>query len=104
MSKGASSKIVNLMAQGTGVLVLGRGSINYIVKMRKFFENLLHSWVLNKLTKYIAMMSKNISFKIVNFMAPGLGVLVLGRGFIDYTVKMHKFFKTFLFCTWVFNQ
>ena len=53
--------------------------------MHYFFENLLLcSWVLNKPTKYIVMMSKSASTKIVNFMAPGSGVLVLGRGSIDY--------------------
>ena len=40
------------------------------------------------------MMSKNASFKIMNFMAPGSGVLVLGgRGSIDYTVKIHWILK-----------
>ena len=77
MSKSASTKIVNFMAPGSGVLVLGWGSIDYIVKFHEFFENLLLcSWVLNKLTKCIVMMSKSASTKIVNFMAPGSGVLV----------------------------
>ena len=81
MSKSASTKIVNFMVPGSGVLVLGRGSIDYIVKIHEFFENLLLcSWVLNKLTKYIVMMSKSASTKIVNFMAQGSRVLVLGGG------------------------
>ena len=53
------------------------GLNKYIVKMHYFFENLfLCSWVSNKLTKCIVMMSKSASTKIVNFMAPGSGVLV----------------------------
>ena len=73
------------LAPGSGVLVLGEGgSIDYIVKIHEFFENLLLcSWILNKLTKCIVMMSKSASTKIVNFMAPGSGVLVLGQGSID---------------------
>ena len=84
MSKNASSKIVNFMAPGSGVLVLGWGSIDYIEKMQKLFENLLLCClVFKELTKYIVMMSKNASSKIVNYMAPGSGVLVLGWGSID---------------------
>ncbi|XP_062584314.1 uncharacterized protein LOC134246070 [Saccostrea cucullata] len=104
MSKSASSKIVNFMAPGSGVLVLERGSIDYIVKMHYFCdEHLLCSWVLDKLTKHIVKMSKSASSKIVNFMAPGSGVLVLGWGSIDNTVKMHYFFENILLCSWVLN-
>ena len=78
------------MAPGSGVLVLGWGSIDYIVKIHEFFENLLLCfWVLNKLNKCIVMMSKSASSKIVNFMASGSGILVIGWGFIDYTMKIH---------------
>ena len=80
MSKSASTKIVNFMAPGSGVLVLGWGSIDYIVKIHDFFENLLCPFILNKLTKCIVMMSKSAFTKIVNFMVPGSGVLVLGGG------------------------
>ena len=41
------------------------------------------------------MMTKEGSIKIVNFMTPGEGVLVLGRGHINQRVKMHYFFKNF---------
>ena len=47
MSKSASTKFVNLMASGSGVLVLGRGSIGYIVKMHLFFEILSFAPVFN---------------------------------------------------------
>ena len=91
MNKSATTKIVNLMAPGSGVLVSGWGSIDYIEEIHEFFENLLlYSWVLNKLTKYIVMMNKSASAKIVNFMAPGSGILVLGQGCIDYTCKVKK--------------
>ena len=104
LNKDASLKIVNFLAPGSGVLVLGWGSIDYIVKMHYFLENLLLcSWILNKLTKYIVMMSKSVSSKFVNFLAPGSGVLVLGQGYIDYIVKMHYFFENILLCSWVLN-
>ena len=35
------------------------------------------------------MMTKEESTKIVNFMTPGTGVLVLGRGHISDIVKMY---------------
>ena len=35
--------------------------------------------------------------KIINFMTPGAGVLVLGRGHISHIVKIHYFFKIFFF-------
>ena len=40
-------------------------------------------------------MTKEESTKIVNFMTPRAGVLVLGRGHISHIVKMHYFFKIF---------
>ena len=40
MTKEGSTKIVNDMTPGTGVLVLGHGHISYIVKMHYFFKNL----------------------------------------------------------------
>ena len=36
------------------------------------------------------MMTKEGSTKIINFMTPGVGLLVLGRGHIIYTVKLYK--------------
>ena len=38
------------------------------------------------------MINKEGSTKIVNFMTPWAGVLVLGRGHISHKVKMHYFF------------
>ena len=42
------------------------------------------------------MMTKEGSTKIVNFMTPRAGVLVLGRGHIAHKVKLYSFFKNFL--------
>ena len=39
------------------------------------------------------MMNKEGSTKIVHFMTPGAGVLMLGCGHISQIVKMHFFFK-----------
>ena len=41
-------------------------------------------------------MTKEGSTKIVNFMTPGAGVLVLGCGHISHIVKLHYFFKNLL--------
>ena len=65
--------------------------------MHYFFKNLLlYSQALIRQTKYIVMMTKEGSTKIVNFMTPGAGVLVLGRGHISHIMKMHYFFKNLL--------
>ena len=63
------------MTPGTGVLVLGRGHISHIVKMHYFFKNLLlyHKAKVRQ-TKYIVMMTKDGSTKIVNFMTPRRGL------------------------------
>ena len=63
-----------------------------------FLKNLLlYSQALIRQTKYVVMMTKEGSTKILNFMTPGAGVLVLGRGHISYIVKLHYFFKNRLF-------
>ena len=85
------------MTPGAGVLVLGRGHISHIVKMHYFFENLLlYSQAYIRLSKYVLMTTKEGSTKIVNFMTPEAGVLVLGRGYISHIVKLHYFFKNLL--------
>ena len=75
-----------------------RGS-NFGVKSVKFYflkSLLLYSGAWLRQTKCIVMMAKEGSTKIVNFMTPGAGVLVLGRGHISHIVKMHYFFKNLL--------
>ena len=62
-----------------------------------FLKNLLlYSQALIRQTKYIVMMTKEGSTKIVNFMTHRVGVLMLGRGHISHIVKMHYFFKNLL--------
>ena len=41
MTKEGSTKIVNNMTPGAGVLVLGHGHISHKVKMHYFFKNLI---------------------------------------------------------------
>ena len=43
MAKEQSTKIVNLMTPGAGVLEVRRGHTSHIVKMHCFFRNLLYS-------------------------------------------------------------
>ena len=67
------------------------------VKLMYFFKNLLlNSGAWFRQTKCIVMMTKEGSTKIVNFMTPGAGVVVLGRGHISHIVKMHYSFKNLL--------
>ena len=62
-----------------------------------FLKNLLlFSQALIRQTKYVVMMTKEGFTKIVNFMTPGAGVLVLGRT-VCHMVKMHYFFKNLLY-------
>ena len=96
IAKEGSTKIVNFMTPGSGVLVLGRGHISHIVKMHYFFKNLLlNSRAYIRQTKYIVLKNKEGSSKIVTFMTPGAGVLVLGRGHISHII-MHYSFEYFL--------
>ena len=92
MTKERSTKIVNFMTPVEGVLVLGRGHISHRVKMHYFFKNLLYSQALIRQTKYVVMMTKERSTKIINVMTTGAGVLVLWRDRISHIVKMHYFF------------
>ena len=70
------------MTPGAGVLVQERGHISHIVKMHYFFKNiLLHSQAYIRQTKNVVMMTEEGSPRIVNFMTPGVGVLVLGCGY-----------------------
>ena len=57
---------------------------------------LLYSQALIRQAKYVVMMTKEGSTKIVNFMTPGVGVLVLWLGHMSHIVKMHYFFKNLL--------
>ena len=86
------TEIFDIMTTGAGVLVLGHGHISHIVKMHYFFKNLLlNSQAQIRQTKYVVMITKEGSTKIVNFMTPGAVVLVLGRGCISHIVKLHYF-------------
>ena len=97
MTKEVSKKIVNFMTPGAGVLVQGCGHISHIVKLHYFFKNLLlYSQALIRQTKYVVMMTKEGSTKIVNFMTPGTGVLVQRCGHISHS-EMHYFFKKSFF-------
>ena len=97
MTKEGTTKIVNFMTPGPGVLVLGCGHKSHIVKLHYFFKNfLLYSQAQIRQTKYVVMMTKEGSTKIVNFMTPGAGVLVQGRGHISQIAKVHYFFNNLL--------
>ena len=66
VTKEGSTKIINFITPGAGVLVQGHGHICYIVKMQNFFRNsLLYSQAYIRLTKYIVMKTKEGSTKIV---------------------------------------
>ena len=93
ITKEGSTKIVNFMIYGAGVLMLGRNPISHIMKMHYSFTDmstfredncncknlLLYSQAEIRQTKYIVMMTKEGSTKIVNFIhlhkTPGPGVM-----------------------------
>ena len=56
--------------------------------MYYFLKNLLYFQALIRQTKYIVMMTKEGSNKIETFMAPGAGVLALGRGHKSHIMKI----------------
>ena len=84
MTKEGCTKIVNFMNAGSGVLVLGYGHVSHIVKMHIFFKNLLlYSQAYIRRCRYIVMIAKEGSTKIVTIMTQGAGVLVLWCGHIS---------------------
>ena len=67
--------------------------------MHYFFKNphleTRTTWI--KQAKYMMTLIKEESTQILNFMTPGAGVLVLGRGHILFHIeKKLKFFKNLL--------
>ena len=71
--------------------MLGCGHISHIINMHYFFKyHLLYSHALVRHTKYIVMITKEGSTKIINFMIPGVKVVVLGGAHIlGHLVKMY---------------
>ena len=66
MTEEGSTKIVNFMTPGIGVLVLRCGHLRYILlKINYFYENLLlYSQAQVRQTKYVVMISKKRSPKL----------------------------------------
>ena len=73
MNKEGSSKIVNFMTPGAGVLLLFLSATGH------------GSDILNIYT--VVMITKEGSTEIVNLMTPGAGVLMPGRGHISHYSK-----------------
>ena len=94
MTKEGSTKTLNFMTPGAGVLVQGCGHKSHKVKMHYFLlhkkSSSLHPAYIRQ-TKCIVMMAKEGSTKTLNFMTPDAGVLVQGCGHISHKVKMHYF-------------
>ena len=65
------------MTPGIGVLVSER---DRIVKMQYFFSSSCqYTWAWIRQIKYIVLVTKKVSTKIVNFMTYGAGFLMLGH-------------------------
>ena len=99
MTKEGSTIIETFMSPGAGVLVLGRGHIHvsYLVKMHYYIIKCSFLLpVMDQTNQAYSNDGLGRATKIVNFMTPGAGVLVLGRGHISHKVKMHYFFKNLL--------
>ena len=94
LTKEGSTAIVNFMTRRAGVLVLGRGHKNHIVNMHffSFRSPPIYSQTKIRQTRYIVMLTKEGSTKIVNSMTPWARVFVLGRGHISHIVEMRYFF------------
>ena len=73
MTKEGSTKIVNFMTPGQGFFQNGFDLIIHNVKIHYFFNP--NEYI--RQTNYIVIITKEGSYKIVNFMTPGAGVLVL---------------------------
>ena len=58
-----------------------------------FLENLHFIGAWFRQSKCVVMMTKEGYTKIVNFITPGAGILVLWHGHICHIVKMHYFIK-----------
>ena len=88
-------EIVNFMTppQGGGGNFGGNKCKMYVL-FKKSSSN-LYSMAWFRQTKCIVIMIKDGSTKIVNFMTPVAGVLVLGHGHLIQMMKMHFFFKNF---------
>ena len=101
MIKEGSTKIVNFMIPGVGVLVLRCGHTSYIVKKTLFLtsSSLHFSQAQIRQTEGKVMMSKEGSTKILDFMTPRSGILVLGCGQISHIVKIHCIFNNLLIFT-----
>ena len=67
--------------------------------MYVFKKTILYSGAGFRQTKCIVMMTKEGITKIVNFITPGAGVLVLGLGHVSHKVKMNYVFKSLLLYT-----
>ena len=84
MINGESTKIVNFMTPGAGVLVLEPGQISHILKCIISIMSFSLLPGIDKKNKYIVLMTKEGFTKIINFMTPGAGVHVLELGHISH--------------------
>ena len=90
VTKKGLTKIVNFMTLRSRVLVLGFDHIIHIYETDDFFLNrLLYSFI--RKISYIRIMNEKGSTKIVNFMTPRSGVIVLRRGHMRQMVTIDVF-------------
>ena len=92
MTVEASTKIVNFMIPEGKISGVRAWPYWSNSKNALFLKNLLYSRVSCRQTEYIVMISMEASSKIVNFVTPWAGVLVLECGHIIHKVKMDYFF------------
>ena len=92
MTKERSTKIVNIMTPGAGVLVLGHGHISHIVKRHYFFKNLLlysRSWVRqtkHKTWSFLSITQCRVSDTQVTIKVYGPCYIL----YLDYSVMQHS--------------
>ena len=79
--------------------MLGRGYMSYsenVLFPINFFSQLPR----DRQTEYKEILTKEGSTKIVYFMTPGTGIIVLGRDYISLIVKIYYFFYNILLNSW----
>ena len=90
-----STKIVNFMATGAGILVLRHG---HIVYMQYFSHFLVYTGTRIRQIKYIVKMTNEGSTKVVNFMTHGARVLMLGHDHICHYRNYFLLYQYTAFC------
>ena len=96
MTKEGSTKIVKFMTPGVGVSYARAWPYKSYSKLHYFFKKSSLFPGIDQTNQVCRNDDQGRATKIVNFMTPGAGVLVLGCGHISHIVKLRYFFNNLL--------